>query len=182
MAWIKLDCVIQFSAILFIYSFRYLMLVKLQQNNQFCFTYNKHYSDYTQWYLKAGNVIRMGTKVDSFSCGHTLIGGNFRIFRPCLPDLRCHKPDRGRLPSSRFFCTLPMCVSAWSTFDTRPTVAIHFSLYANSFLSGICTTTRLSYLRKIVPNVPAARMQWPLTPAILSKQWILVLTANAPNG
>lgn len=41
--------------------------------------------------------------------GISLIGGNRLIFLPCLPVLRCHQPDRGRLPNSRLRWADPTC-------------------------------------------------------------------------
>lgn len=47
---------------------------------------------------------------DDGGAGTNCIGGGLRILRPNRPVLRCHKPERGRLPNSRFFCTEPIGV------------------------------------------------------------------------
>lgn len=43
----------------------------------------------------------MGSTAFGDGGGITDIGGNLRIFRPKRPSFRCHRPERGRLPSSR---------------------------------------------------------------------------------
>lgn len=52
--------------------------------------------------------------------GTNFIGGGLRILRPKRPVFRCQRPERGRLPNSRFFCTEPIGVLEWWMLETRP--------------------------------------------------------------
>lgn len=117
--------------------------------------------------------LRVSFSSGSFGSGGgatVVMGGSRRIFLPCLPSFRFHRPDRGRLPNSRMRCALPTCSLLCSTFDKRPTVAMQVRSKANSRLEGNCTTTLSSNLRRMVPKVPAAWIKWQGWPGFFSRQ------------